>query len=344
MPAIEKNNKVLVSGANGYIAMWVVRHFLERGYRVRGTARNEEKCEFMRNYFSKLGYGEQFEAVVVEDITKEGAFDEAVKDVDGIAHTASPFHMNAKTADELIIPAVQGTVGMLKSALKNGSKVRRIVVTSSCASVMSPPSVPTQYCERDWNQLSVQEVKEKGDAAAPMTIYRASKTLAERSAWEFHEKHKAEISWDLSVINPPFVFGPPIHDVSSVKSLNTSLQMWYDKVVLDKPQTKEELSASNSWVDVRDTALAHVLALEKPDASGFIWQEWLDAANSLSPNPWPGHTYNKGFPEVVPASREDRVYHISYDKAKEQRILGIKFHTSLETTKDTLEDFAARGW
>lgn len=70
MPAIEKNSKVLVSGANGYIAMWVVRHFLERGYSVRGTARNEEKCEYMRKYFSKLGYGDKFEAVVVNDITK----------------------------------------------------------------------------------------------------------------------------------------------------------------------------------------------------------------------------------------------------------------------------------
>ena len=155
MPTISKGSKVLVSGANGYIAMWVARILLERGYSVRGTVRSVDKGKFLSDYFVSLGYSDQFETVVVEEIVKaglsplslplshiflqEGAFDEAVKGVDAIAHMASPFHTNVKEPDgmvsimavavrltsslipDFLIPAVQGTMGMLKSALNHGS-------------------------------------------------------------------------------------------------------------------------------------------------------------------------------------------------------------------------------
>jgi len=70
MPTIAKGSKVLVSGANGYVAMWVARILLERGYSVRGTARSADKGKSMADYFASLGYGDKFEAVVVEDIVK----------------------------------------------------------------------------------------------------------------------------------------------------------------------------------------------------------------------------------------------------------------------------------
>ena len=70
MPTIEKGDKVLVSGANGYIAMWVVRGLLERGYAVRGTVRSAGKAKFIEEYFAGLGYADKLEIVVVEDITK----------------------------------------------------------------------------------------------------------------------------------------------------------------------------------------------------------------------------------------------------------------------------------
>ena len=70
MPAISKGSKVLVSGANGYIAMWVARTLLERGFAVRGTVRTEDKAKFIIEYFKSLGYGDKFEVVVVDDIIK----------------------------------------------------------------------------------------------------------------------------------------------------------------------------------------------------------------------------------------------------------------------------------
>ena len=73
MPSVDKGSKVLVSGANGYVAMWVVRTLLERGFTVRGTVRTEDKGKFMIEYFCKsLGYGDKFEVVVVDDIVKVG--------------------------------------------------------------------------------------------------------------------------------------------------------------------------------------------------------------------------------------------------------------------------------
>ena len=74
MPSVSKGSKVLVSGANGYIAMWVVRTLLERGFTVRGTVRTEDKGKFMIEYFKSLGYGDdKFEVVIVDDIVKVGS-------------------------------------------------------------------------------------------------------------------------------------------------------------------------------------------------------------------------------------------------------------------------------
>jgi nucleoside-diphosphate-sugar epimerase len=110
-------------------------HFLKEGYRVRGTVRSESKGEYLRQLFSGKG---EFEYVIVDDITKvspvrvadtvdfprlmgwqEGVFDEAVKDVDAVAHLASPFYVaGVKDPQELIGPALKGTTGVLKSIQK----------------------------------------------------------------------------------------------------------------------------------------------------------------------------------------------------------------------------------
>jgi nucleoside-diphosphate-sugar epimerase len=97
MVAVSAPAKVLVTGANGYLATWVTKKYLEAGYSVRGTVRSLSKSAFLNDKFAQ--YGDRFELVVVEDITKDGAFDEAVKGVDAIAHTASPFHYKSTNPD-----------------------------------------------------------------------------------------------------------------------------------------------------------------------------------------------------------------------------------------------------
>ncbi|KAH9486118.1 Putative uncharacterized oxidoreductase [Psilocybe cubensis] len=345
MPTIDKGDKILVTGANGYIAAWVTRLLLERGYAVRGTVRSEDKGEFMKNYFNGVGIGEKFETVIVDDISRDGVFDEAVKGVHAIAHTASPFHFRSKEPKEIIEPAVKGTIGILEATIKHGHDVKRIVITSSTAAIMGNQA--EIFTEADWNNVSVKEVDGKGSEASPIHMYCASKALAEKAAWNFYEKHAGAIKWDITTLNPPY---PAIHDVRAVESLNTSLALWYDYVVKGSIKSKEALADSNSWVDVRDIALAHAIALENKEAGGeriiineggYIWQEWLSIANSITPSPLPSRAFLLGFPEILEGNPVSK---FRFQKSKEEQILGIKFYTKAETTKDILDDFARRGW
>ncbi|KAF7337332.1 D-lactaldehyde dehydrogenase [Mycena sanguinolenta] len=334
MPAIT-SGKVLVSGANGFVASWVVRLLLVHGYSVRGAVRSAEKGAHLVELFAP--YGDKFEIVVVPDITVEGAFDEAVKGVDAIEHTASPFHFQADDPAELLEPAIKGTVGILESARKYGTSVKRVVVTSSCAAILNVSPTPQVLSELDWNDQAVKEVEEKGRAASNPAKYRTSKTLAERAAWDFAKKYKDEIGWDVTVLNPPLVLGPIIHDISSPEALNTSARSMY------RAFTEPEASSGGGcWIDVRDLALAHVRALEKEEAGGeriiiaagaFAWQHWLDAAP-------PSSKYQKG----TRGAGKDHVHLLRYKNDKSKRILDMEYRSMEDTAAATIADYEKRGW
>ncbi|KAF7304069.1 D-lactaldehyde dehydrogenase [Mycena indigotica] len=335
MPAVA-TGKVLVSGANGYIAVWVVRSLLEAGFSVRGAVRSADKGAHLKQLFAS--YGEKFELVIVPDITKEGAFDEAVKGVDAVEHTASPFHMNADDPAELLEPAIKGTEGILYSIMKHAPTVRRVVVTSSVAAVLSMLDKPKVFDERDWNDQAVAEVAEKGKEANNGSKYRASKTLAERAAWKFMEEHKSQIGWDLVCLNPPLVLGPVIHAVSSPDALNTSALMMWE--AFTKPG---KAVGSGSFVDVRDLATAHVQALMNEPAGGeriivcagpFCWQDWLDVVPASNTN------YEKG----TPGAGKSFVHLIIFENGKAKKLLGLDYRTMEQTAKDTLEDYEQKGW
>ena len=85
--------------------------------------------------------------------------------------------------------------------------MKRVVLTSSVVAVFELTSLPRVFNETNWNDAAVKAVKTEGSAVDPYTIYQASKTLAEKAAWEFVAAHKSEISWDLVAINPPWIFG-----------------------------------------------------------------------------------------------------------------------------------------
>ncbi|KAG6888784.1 hypothetical protein C0992_007514 [Termitomyces sp. T32_za158] len=350
MHTISRGDKVLVSGANGFVAMWIVRKLLEKGYAVRGTVRSADKGKYLESYFQ--AYGTKLEITVVEDITKvvirDGAFDEAVQGVHAVIHSASPFYFNAASVDELLRPAVNGTVSILKSALKCGQMIKRVVVISSAAAV-SDFSVYKVLNEDDWNEPSVREIEEKGADAPGFVKYFASKTAAERAAWDFYEQNKAVISWDLSILNPPYVFGPTIHDVKNPETLNTSSRLWYDVVVVGG-QPEDFLKTGLAFIDVRDVAEAHTLALEKEAAGGeriiisagpFIWQQWVDVANSLSPSPVLSNSKLPiGYPGLAAAAKPSA----EFDTGKAARILGLTYLNQEQVTRDSLADFKERGW
>ena len=248
MPAVT-SGKVLVTGANGFVGIWVAKAYLEHGFSVRGTVRSESKAKHLRQVFQS--YDDKFEIAIVDDIAKvrsrplvfvfppaityasaqDGAFDEAVKGVDVIAHTASPFHTHGEDPNEYIAPAVQGTLSVLNSTLKYGMSVKRVVVTATVGTIINIGPGPRVFSEKDWNEHSIREVNEKGSAAHPLDKYGASKTLAERAAWDFHSQHKNEVAWDVTTIHPPFVFGPVLHEVDKPENLNESSKAWWDIIV-----------------------------------------------------------------------------------------------------------------
>ncbi|KAJ7869111.1 D-lactaldehyde dehydrogenase [Mycena olivaceomarginata] len=335
MPAIS-SGKVLVSGANGFLATWLVRYLLEAGFAVRGAVRSPAKGAHLLETFAQ--YGDRFELVVVPDITKDGAYDEAVEGVDAIEHTASPFHLDAADPDELIVPAVQGTVEHTSKCAHPWS-VKRIVMTSSSAAVLQIQAEPKTFSELDWNEQAPREAAEMGRAAPAMTKYRASKALSERAAWDFVERHKGELHWDLVVLNPSFIYGPTIHPVPTPARLNTSARQFH--TIFAAPADAATLRGGACWVDVRDLARAHVLALLKAEAGGeriivsagaYVWQEWLDAAPRSS-------KYQKG----IPGAAKGVVHQIEYDVRKSVRVLGMAYRGMEETARDTVADWEARG-
>ncbi|CEL54500.1 Putative NADPH-dependent methylglyoxal reductase GRP2 OS=Candida albicans (strain SC5314 / ATCC MYA-2876) GN=GRP2 PE=1 SV=2 [Rhizoctonia solani AG-1 IB] len=342
MPSISPNDTVLVTCASGFIAVWVCHHLLEAGYKVRGTVRSTSKGDYLVELFKS--YGPKFKYVIVEDIGKESAFDEAVKGVHGVAHTASPFNFVSEDPKDLIDPAVKGTIGILESVKKYGSDVKRVLATSSIASVtdgMYHLKIPgTVYTESDWNTFSIKEIEEKGKDASGIDKYCASKTLAEKAAWEFVEKTKP--NWDLATCCPSMIFGPIIHQVSNPSALNTSIATLYNFIYNKESITEEKLLTPNwNFADVRDIGLAHVRALEVEEAGGqrfiassspYCWQDALDALD-LPPD----------FPCGTPGSGK-RLNHIVFSHAKANKILGIQFKSFQDCVRDTVESLEKHGW
>ncbi|KAA1471305.1 NAD-P-binding protein [Dentipellis sp. KUC8613] len=345
MSPISAPSKFLVTGANGFVAAWVIRALLEKGHAVRGTVRSVKKGDYLRNIFKT--YGDKFELVIVEDITKEGAFDDAVKGIDIVAHTASPFQFKADDPDDFIAPAVNGTVGILESVKRHGLTVKRIIVLSSASTIVDPFNTAPViiYDESDWNETSHQLVEQQGKNAPVPFWYIASKTLAEKAAWDFVEKNKSEINFDLVTLVPPYIFGPPIHEVHSVSELNQSLSDFHDTLVKGVPYNFPEIA--HGFIDVRDLAEAHVRAAEVADAGGkrfiisggsFHWQDIMDTAAEIQPPVV--ENLAKGTPGIGrPISKN-----FTLKAGRAEQILNMKWRPLQDTIRDTLVAFKEQGF
>ena len=161
--------------------------------------------------------------------------------MDAIVHTASPFHYNAGDPADVITPAVEGTLSVLKAAAEHGPSVKRVVVLSSIVAAMRTVPPGTSIDESSWNEDDVATVNSKGREASPGAVYQASKTLAERAAWEWWNERKGSLPWDLVTLLPPYVYGPALHEVATPQELGTSAKMWWDAVVGGK-MTDESLA------------------------------------------------------------------------------------------------------
>ncbi|KIK67016.1 hypothetical protein GYMLUDRAFT_238367 [Collybiopsis luxurians FD-317 M1] len=337
MPAIS-TGKVLVTGANGFVTLWILDYLLKNGYSVRGTVRSAKKGEHLRELFKS--HGEKLEIVEVADISKDGAFDKAVEGVDAVLHLASPFTDKVSSADEMIRPAVDGTVSILKSAAKNGSTLKRVVITSSMASVMDLHPVQSLFTEADWNTHSPGEVEKSGLGAGPIHVYLASKTLAEKAAWDYYNSIKGTVNWDLVAILPGMVFGPMLQVINSPDDLNYSMAAFFKSLLSSTSDaTTQEVvfTPLGGWVDVRDVAESHVLALKTAEAKD---ERILIVAGSIFPQNIvvEGQKIKPEIPNrfgtEVPASPKQ------FDVSKSKKIFpGFTYKTLDQTTADVIQDF-----
>ena len=190
-PAIPKDSLVLVTGINGYLGSHIADQLLQAGYRVRGTSRDLKKVEGLRAYWEKLYGPNRLELVVVKDMSHDGAFNEAVKGVAGVAHTAT--NMSFDPDPNKVIPEVlAGLNGILKSAASEPSVKRFVYTSSSTAATAAQPNKEIYITTDTWNEDDIK----KAWAPPPynpdraFAVYGSSKAEAEKAFWKFAKEQK----------------------------------------------------------------------------------------------------------------------------------------------------------
>uniref|UniRef100_A0A2P2I3A9 NADPH-dependent aldehyde reductase ARI1-like n=1 Tax=Hirondellea gigas TaxID=1518452 RepID=A0A2P2I3A9_9CRUS len=247
---------VLVTGANGYIASHVVQQLQQAGYRVRGTVRtldNEEKNAPLKGLVPDAKHPLE---LVAANLTSDDGWNDAVKDCYAVIHMASPFPNVAEKKvkeEELVGPAKQGTIMVLKAAAEAG--VQKFVLTSSFASVFADAAVSEadkKFTEEDWSNPD----------SATIDVYSKSKVVAEKAAWDLVKELPEDKKLSLSVINPTFVMGPPLMPCHRSA---TSVGFMIDILNHKLPGVARLMMP---YCDVRDVARAHVQALNCEEAAG----------------------------------------------------------------------------
>ncbi|CAM8952305.1 unnamed protein product [Rhodiola kirilowii] len=308
---------VCVTGAGGFIASWLVKLLLERGYTVRGTLRNPDDPK--NSHLRELEGADKRLILCKADLLDFESLREAIKGCDGVFHTASPV---TDDPEQMVEPAVNGTKNVIIAAAE--AKVKRMVFTSSIGAVYmdpnrSPDAVVDESC---WSDLEF--------CKNTKNWYCYGKTVAEQAAMELAK----EKGVDLVAINPVLVLGPLLQS-----TVNASI------VHIQKYLTGSAKTYANSvqaYVHVKDVALAHILVYETPSASG----RYLCAENVLHR----GEVVEilaKFFPEYpIPTKCSDEVnprkkpYKFSNQKLKD---LGLEFTSVQQCLYDTVKSLQEKG-
>jgi nucleoside-diphosphate-sugar epimerase len=253
---------VLVTGGSGFVGGHCIVQLLQKGYKVRTTIRSMSKRE---KVFEMLKNGEiqSFDNIsfAVADLSDDSNWNEAVKGCDYILHIASPIHLSIpKDENEMIEPAVNGTLRVLKAARNAGAK--RVVMTSNFGAV--------GYSHKDKSKLITEESwtdpNEKG-----LSAYNKSKIFAEKAAWEFIKNEGGDL--ELTVINAVAIFGP---------ALDAKLSSGFEllKNVINGTM-KRIPNLELAIVDVRDLADLHIKAMESANAKGQRFLALSDGSMTL---------------------------------------------------------------
>jgi nucleoside-diphosphate-sugar epimerase len=241
------SSEVLVTGGSGYLGTRLITALLHDGHEVRATVRLLDGQADVEAAVRRGGADPTGLELVAADLTSDDGWPAALDGIEEVHHVASPIPSAQPTdPDELIVPAREGTLRVLRAARDAG--VRRVVLTSSFAAVGYSPKEVRDFTEADWT-----------DPDTPgLAPYPRSKAIAERAAWDFIETEGGDTQ--LVVVNPTFIAGP-----SLVPSLRSTLA--YFKAIIEG--TMPALPRQRfGIVDVRDVADAHIMAMATPAATG----------------------------------------------------------------------------
>lgn len=253
------NTTVLVTGGTGFVGIHCILQLLQKGYSVKTTLRSLKRKEEVLTMLRNGGITDFNHLSFIEaDLTNDANWDEAVKSCEYVLHVASPIGLSVpKDENDMIRPAVEGTVRVLRAARDAG--VKRVVMTSNFGAVGYSHTDTTQVItEESWT-----DPNEPG-----LSAYNKSKVLAERAAWDFMAKEGGKL--ELSVVNPVGIFGPALGpDLSSGFELL--------KRVLEGSM-KRVPNMTLGIVDVRDVADLHIRVMTSPAARG---QRFLAIAGDI---------------------------------------------------------------
>lgn len=252
---IDTGKTVLVTGATGYMAGWIVRDLLAAGVNVNATVRDPDDA-------AKVGHlttmGDELPGTLTlfkADLLQDGAFDAAMEGCAIVFHTASPYTLAVSDPQtELVDPALVGTRNVLGSVNRNEG-VERVVLTSSCAAIYGDSA----DCADAPNGILTEEVW-NSTSSLDHTPYSYSKTLAERAAWDIAD---AQDRWCLVVMNPGGIYGPAVGGpIPTSESFNIIRQIGGGAFKPGLPHFE------SPKVDVRDVSDAHLRGAYLPDAQG----------------------------------------------------------------------------
>jgi nucleoside-diphosphate-sugar epimerase len=312
------SDTVLVTGGSGFLGGWCAAELLRRGDQVRTTVRDSSREQQMRAMLdAEVDAGEKL-SVVQADLGADEGWAEAVAGCDYVLHVASPFPPEQpKDPDELIVPARDGALRVLRAALDAG--VKRTVMTSSVAAIRNTGKPSTgPHTELDWSDASNTK----------LTPYTRSKTIAEQAAWE--EVRKRDATDRLAVVNPGAILGPVLSEHRSY-----SLEV-IERMLKGMPGVPR---LGFSFVDVRDVAALQIAAMAASQAGGerfiataeFLWMsdvaeilrdELGDVAEKVPTRTVPNFVvramalFDPGIRSVVGSLGQKETY--SNDKAREK--------------------------
>ncbi len=258
MTTIDPKAPVLITGASGYVAGWIVKNLLETGHTVHATVRDPAKASSVAHLQKIADHSTGTLKLFKADLLADGAFDEAMADCELVIHTASPFIISGFTDahEALVRPALEGTRNVFASIERTPS-VKRVVLTSSVVATygdnQDASNLPNNTLnESHWNTTS----------SVDHQPYNYSKVVAEREAWKLHGEQRQPNRWDLVCVNPGLVVGPALTTNSISASISTLQQFGDGTMRFGAPHLLTGL------VDVRDVADAHIRAGFTPEANG----------------------------------------------------------------------------